>query len=67
MLTARGEKRDRVAGLLAGADDYLPKPFNPLDLAARIRAILKRSTGTAPQTLSSPGGIPRLRQPRPAR
>jgi two-component system response regulator CpxR len=44
MLTARGEEQDRIAGLLAGADDYLPKPFNPLELAARIRAVLKRST-----------------------
>ena len=43
MLTAHGEDRDRIAGLLAGADDYLPKPFNPLELAARIRAVLKRS------------------------
>lgn len=46
MLTARGEERDRIAGLLAGADDYLPKPFNPLELAARIRAVLKRSTSS---------------------
>ncbi|MFM7396136.1 MAG: response regulator transcription factor [Gammaproteobacteria bacterium] len=53
MLTARGEERDRIAGLMAGADDYLPKPFNPLELAARIRAILKRSISTAPQTLAS--------------
>lgn len=52
MLTARGEERDRIAGLMAGADDYLPKPFNPLELAARIRAILKRSIGTAPQNLA---------------
>lgn len=44
MLTARGEDSDRIAGLMAGADDYLPKPFNPLELAARIRAVLKRST-----------------------
>ncbi|MEY2624767.1 MAG: hypothetical protein RL412_542 [Pseudomonadota bacterium] len=43
MLTAHGEDHDRIAGLLAGADDYLPKPFNPLELAARIRAVLKRS------------------------
>jgi DNA-binding response OmpR family regulator len=43
MLTARGEDQDRIAGLLAGADDYLPKPFNPAELAARIRAVLKRS------------------------
>jgi two-component system response regulator CpxR len=52
MLTARGEERDRIAGLIAGADDYLPKPFNPLELAARIRAILKRSTGVTSTTLA---------------
>jgi two-component system response regulator CpxR len=44
MLTARGEEQDRIAGLTAGADDYLPKPFNPLELAARVRAVLKRSS-----------------------
>lgn len=49
MLTARGEDRDRIAGLLAGADDYLPKPFNPLELAARIRAVLKRSATASPE------------------
>lgn len=49
MLTARGEEQDRIAGLVAGADDYLPKPFNPLELAARIRAVLKRSTARSPQ------------------
>ena len=42
MLTARGEDRDRISGLEMGADDYLPKPFNPHELAARIRAILRR-------------------------
>lgn len=42
MLTARGEEPDRILGLMQGADDYLPKPFNPLELAARIKAILKR-------------------------
>ena len=52
MLTARGEERDRIAGLIAGADDYLPKPFNPLELAARIRAILKRSTSVTSPTLA---------------
>jgi len=52
MLTAHGEERDRIAGLLAGADDYLPKPFNPLELAARIRAILKRTTGVTSTTLA---------------
>lgn len=51
MLTAHGEERDRIAGLLAGADDYLPKPFNPLELAARIGAVLKRSTSTRSETL----------------
>src|SRR5437773_2515726 len=43
MLTARIEQRDRVAGLNAGADDYLPKPFGPEELLARIRAVLRRS------------------------
>ncbi len=42
MLTARGEDVDRIMGLEMGADDYLPKPFNPRELAARIRAILRR-------------------------
>ncbi len=43
MLTARGDTRDRVRGLEMGADDYLPKPFDPAELLARIRAILRRS------------------------
>jgi two-component system response regulator CpxR len=43
MLTARGDTLDRVVGLEMGADDYLPKPFDPSELAARIRAILRRS------------------------
>ena len=42
MLTARGEETDRVVGLEIGADDYLPKPFSPRELQARIRAILRR-------------------------
>src|SRR5262245_44921027 len=42
MLTARGEDVDRIIGLEIGADDYLPKPFNPRELVARIRAILRR-------------------------
>jgi two-component system, OmpR family, response regulator CpxR len=45
LLTARGEDVDRIVGLEIGADDYLPKPFNPRELAARIRAILRRSQG----------------------
>ena len=48
MLTARGELMDRVVGLELGADDYLPKPFEPRELLARIRAILRRRTDGAP-------------------
>jgi len=44
MLTARGDTHDRIQGLEMGADDYLPKPFEPAELAARIRAILRRSS-----------------------
>ena len=43
MLTARGEDTDRIVGLEMGADDYLPKPCNPRELAARLRAVLRRS------------------------
>ena len=42
MLTARGDEIDRIVGLEIGADDYLPKPFNPRELAARMRAVLRR-------------------------
>lgn len=45
MLTARGDDMERIVGLEIGADDYLPKPFNPRELAARLRAILRRSGG----------------------
>lgn len=45
MLTARGDEIDRIVGLELGADDYLPKPFNPRELLARLRAILRRRTG----------------------
>jgi two-component system response regulator CpxR len=44
LLTARGEDVDRIVGLEIGADDYLPKPFNPRELLARIRAVLRRSS-----------------------
>jgi len=47
MLTARGDDIDRIIGLEFGADDYLAKPFNPRELLARIRAILRRSQGPA--------------------
>jgi two-component system response regulator CpxR len=49
MLTARGEDVDRIVGLEMGADDYLAKPFNPRELAARMRAVLRRSKA-APAT-----------------
>jgi DNA-binding response OmpR family regulator len=48
MLTARGDAMDRVIGLEMGADDYLPKPFEPRELLARLKAILRR--GAAPRT-----------------
>lgn len=44
MLTARGDDMERIVGLEIGADDYLPKPFNPRELAARLRAILRRTS-----------------------
>ena len=47
MLTARGDAMDRVVGLEMGADDYLPKPFEPRELLARLRAILRRGQGRA--------------------
>jgi two-component system, OmpR family, response regulator len=45
MLTAKGEEVDRIIGLELGADDYLPKPFNPRELLARIKAVLRRGNG----------------------
>jgi two-component system response regulator CpxR len=54
MLTARGDDLDRILGLEIGADDYLPKPFNPRELAARIRAILRRSIAGAGQNSAGP-------------
>ena len=51
LLTARGEDVDRIVGLEIGADDYLPKPFNPRELVARIRAILRRTHSAAGEAL----------------
>ncbi len=53
MLSARGEEVDRIVGLEVGADDYLPKPFNPRELLARIRAVLRR-----PNQQGAPTSIP---------
>nr|WP_132693352.1 response regulator [Rhodovulum steppense] len=55
LLTARGETSDRIAGLEAGADDYLPKPFEPKELLLRINAILRR----VPQ-VSTPADLPKV-------
>ncbi len=48
MLTAKGSESDRISGLEAGADDYLPKPFNPKELLARIKAVLRRQNREIP-------------------
>jgi len=50
MLTAKGDDIDRIVGLEIGADDYLPKPFNPRELLARLRAILRRTQGASPHS-----------------
>ncbi len=55
MLTARGDDVDRIVGLEMGADDYLPKPFNPRELVARIRAIQRRMLPAAGQMAEAPG------------
>jgi two-component system response regulator CpxR len=54
MLTARGDDLDRILGLEIGADDYLPKPFNPRELAARIRAVLRRANASVLVPNSAP-------------
>jgi len=57
MLTARGEDMDRIIGLELGADDYLPKPCNPRELAARIRAVLRRSEKQSKITNDEPPSL----------
>jgi len=52
MLTARGEEMDRIIGLELGADDYMPKPCNPRELSARIRAVLRRIEGSGQSSQS---------------
>jgi two-component system OmpR family response regulator len=54
MLTARGDETDRIVGLEMGADDYLPKPFNPRELVARIRVILRRTGAGHTQATPKP-------------
>lgn len=56
MLTARGDDIDRIVGLEMGADDYLPKPFNPRELVARIRAIQRRAETSGEKEAKTPGG-----------
>lgn len=61
VLTARGEDVDRILGLEIGADDYLPKPFNPRELVARIRAILRRTSAATSRNGNGPIAIGDLR------
>jgi two-component system response regulator CpxR len=57
MLTARGDEADRIAGLEAGADDYLPKPFNTRELVARMCAVLRRQPESAPPDICTIGDV----------
>lgn len=57
MLTAKGSDSDRILGLEAGADDYLPKPFNPKELLARIKAVLRRQSREVPGAPSQQGKV----------
>jgi two-component system OmpR family response regulator len=57
MLTAKGDETDRVVGLELGADDYVPKPFSPRELLARLRAILRRTSPDAASSLLGVGDI----------
>jgi two-component system, OmpR family, response regulator len=57
MLTARGEVMDRIVGLELGADDYLPKPFEPRELAARLQTILRRARSAPAAEVAAPGRL----------
>jgi two-component system phosphate regulon response regulator OmpR len=57
MLTAKGDDVDRIVGLEMGADDYLPKPFNPRELLARINAVLRRKAPAGPPGAPAAGGV----------
>jgi two-component system, OmpR family, phosphate regulon response regulator OmpR len=57
MLTAKGDDVDRIVGLEMGADDYLPKPFNPRELLARINAVLRRRAPPGPPGAPATGGV----------
>lgn len=57
MLTARTEQASRIRGLESGADDYLPKPFDPLELLARVRAILRRATPALTSKVLEANGV----------
>ena len=67
MLTARGEETDRIVGLELGADDYIVKPFSAREVAARIRAVLRRADGGQPAAPSPRAAGGRRAQPRPRR
>ena len=57
MLTAKGDDVDRIVGLEMGADDYMPKPFNPRELLARINAVLRRRAPAGPPGAPAAGGV----------
>ena len=68
LLSSRGEEIDRIVGLEVGADDYVAKPFSPRELAARVKAVLRRAEGrgtaAAPAAAAAPAGAERLRHGR---